>query len=217
GLLVFVNEVDEVVLPCDRPGDTFVGDLEKDVVQIVDRVDHLLRVRLLERSHLRDLERVRLGALAVAVWIPVDAVDVVVDVERMPRPAFGCELEAVPFEQHNGDIDPAIPRGDHALAQPIEVHLVELSKVVLPGKLSALTPRIRVAASLPEAARARRCGFTTRTRHAAVGPVDLNKQPRMRRGITELSAGVPVLGQLLVPHAYEVVVMLLEKIEVLVI
>jgi hypothetical protein len=106
-----------------------VGDLVEDVGQVVDRVNDLADVRLLERLD----ARVEREDLVVVDRGDPDPVDVVGSVERMAPDVVGrrCEVEAEALEEHHRDVDALFAGRDDAIAEPVEVGLVEPREVEL--------------------------------------------------------------------------------------
>ena len=115
-----MDEVDHVVLPFRGGRNGLVRDLVEHVVEVVDRIDDFADVFLLLRRDRRDLERV--GGVAGS---GIDSIDVVAAVERIAIRRVTVELQRIPLKEHDRDVDPAIPGGDDAGAEAVEVGLIE--------------------------------------------------------------------------------------------
>jgi len=121
----------------------------------VDGVDDLPDVRLLERLD----ARVQREDLIVDDRGDPDLVDVVGGVERMAVDIVGrrAEVEAEAVEEHHGDVDALVARGDDAVAEPVEVRLIEPGEVeprlsVRRRARSGPRPRLRRHAQVERAA-----------------------------------------------------------------
>ena len=81
--LIIFDVVDHMVLPVPRVIKiAFISYLEQHVVEVIDRVDHLSHIRLLNTGDSGYGQGMRLRAFAVAVGVAVDALHVILDVER---------------------------------------------------------------------------------------------------------------------------------------
>ena len=78
-----------------------VRDFVEQVVEIVQTGDEPAQVGILDRGHARIGELMDLNALAVAVPVAVDAVEIVGGMERVIPPRVLLELHAVAFEEHH--------------------------------------------------------------------------------------------------------------------
>ncbi len=127
--LVRTDEFDHVVLPWDGSDVHLVTYFVEHIVQIVDCINNLPHVLFLDfRNLLLRLQCVDLWAFAIVVPIPVDTIDVIRLVERMPSPGISdlaLLLDAPTLKQHHGHVNAALPSDDDTLPQPIEVLLIE--------------------------------------------------------------------------------------------
>ncbi len=165
GSLIIVHDVDHVVLPARVLGAAvvLVPDLVEHVGELVDRVDHDFDEPLLKLEDCGAGERVHGIVAGLVVGRPVDAVDVVLEVEGMrppgvvtSDPGLGLRSRAPPLKQHHRHVDAGVHRGGDAVAQALEprpanAREVEPRATVLRGAGARPFPgnRIEVVIALP--------------------------------------------------------------------
>src|SRR3972149_11231642 len=74
-----------------------------------------------------------LPALTILVRISIDPVDIVLLIEGMHRPrvSIAMAVNTPTLKEHDADVNPLVPGGNHPRPQPIEVFRIELTQIIL--------------------------------------------------------------------------------------
>src|SRR5213593_1911651 len=96
GSFVGLGERDQMVVPVLRIRMALVAYFIENVVQIIDDIDYLSHVRLLYGCHCCNRELVCFDTTVVTVRIPVDAINIIIRIERVSSP-WVIEVEASLF------------------------------------------------------------------------------------------------------------------------
>src|SRR3989344_1701593 len=118
-LAVFIrlNVVHHVILPTITTRRSFVNNLVKYIIEIVDRINYFSNIGALSIAH----RSRRIGGRTAIGDVAVDAIDVVALLVRMPDVTPNVEPGKCPLfqfpavEEHYGNIDTVIPRLGNAL------------------------------------------------------------------------------------------------------